>query len=110
MNFTPVLGWYFLSDMARTASWTGVEFFYEFMVNNESSGPYMREVSEEELRIGDVIQLGDGEGIFYHTLLVTEITPSILVAAHSIDAFNRPLTEYRYEAIRFLHVEGVRLF
>ena len=30
MNFTPVYGWYFLSDSRRTASWTGVEFFYNF--------------------------------------------------------------------------------
>ena len=26
MNFTPVYGWYYLSDRERTASWTGVEF------------------------------------------------------------------------------------
>ena len=110
MNYTPVFGWFFRSPDDRTASWTGVEFFYEFMVSNQSSGPYMREVQEGEVQIGDVIQLGNEEGIFYHTLIVTETAPSILVAAHSIDTFNRSLTEYRYDTIRFLHVEGVRLF
>ena len=53
MNFTPTFGWYFVSSSDRSPSWTGVEFFYDFMVNNEGVGPFMREVSRPEVEIGD---------------------------------------------------------
>ncbi len=32
-----------------------------------------------------------------------------LVAAHSDDSFDRPLDTYRYQRIRFLRIEGVRI-
>ena len=86
MNFTPVYGWYYLSASDRTASWTGVEYFYDFIVGNESVGPYAREVDAEEAEPGDVIQLGRYSGDFYHTLVITEVRPVILIAAHSYDA------------------------
>ncbi len=108
MNYTPVYGWYYISSAERTASWTGVEFLYNFLINNESVGPYASEVSEEEAQIGDIIQLGDQSGDFYHTPVITEITPRILVAAHSYDVLDKPLSSYRYAEIRFLHIEGVR--
>ena len=108
MNYTPVYGWYYISSAERTASWTGVEFLYHFLINNESIGPYAREVSEKEAQIGDIIQLGDQNGDFYHTPVITEIEPRILVAAHSYDVLDRPLSSYRYAKIRFLHIEGVR--
>ena len=31
MNFTPVMGWYYRSAADRTASWSGVEYLYEFL-------------------------------------------------------------------------------
>ena len=30
------------------------------------------------------------------------------MSAHSNDVFNRPLSTYEYDRIRYLHVEGVR--
>ena len=39
MNFTAIFGWYYLSDKERTASWTGVEFFYNFMTGNKGPAP-----------------------------------------------------------------------
>ena len=45
MNYTKVLGWYYRSSNDRTASWSGVEYLYKFLVNNSSVGPYAREVS-----------------------------------------------------------------
>ncbi len=57
---------------------------------------------------GDVIQLGDRGGDFYHSLLVTGTTPEILVAAHTFDALDRPLSSYVFRAARFLHIAGVR--
>lgn len=108
MNYTPTFGWYYISSGNRTASWTGVEFLYHFLVNNESVGPYAREVSEDEALPGDIIQFGSRDGSFYHSPVITAITPRILVAAHSYDALDRPLRSYNYARIRFLHIEGVR--
>lgn len=110
MNFTPVFGWYYINSMERTASWTGVEYFYNFMTTNQGVGPYAREVNAGGLDIGDVIQLGRADGTFYHTLIVTGYEDGIyLVSAHSDDAFNRRLDTYRYSRIRFLHIGGIRI-
>ena len=108
MNYTPTFGWYYISSANRTASWTGVEFLYNFLVNNESVGPFAREVPEEEALPGDILQLGSRNGDFYHTPIITSVTPRILVAAHSDDSLDRPLDTYRFAKVRFLHIEGVR--
>ena len=73
MNFTPVYGWYYLSTNRRSASWTGVDYFYNFMIYNEGVGPYGREATVEEAMIGDIIQLQNADGVFYHTLIISKI-------------------------------------
>ena len=109
MNFTPVMGWYYRSSNDRTASWTGVEFLYNFLVNNECIGPYARIVSQREAEPGDIVQLGTASGDFYHSPVITAVTPTILIAAHTYDALDIPLSSYAYEVARFLHIEGVRV-
>ena len=110
MNFTPVFGWYFLSDMARTASWTGVEFFYNFITQNESFGPFGREILPYQAMLGDVIQLGRDDTGYYHSLLIVGFAEdTYLVAAQSEDAFMRPLNTYTYDYARFIHIDGVRV-
>ncbi len=108
MNYEPVFGWFYRSDSDRSAAWTGVPFFYRFLTENEGEGPFATE--RDALEIGDFIQLGPNEGDFYHTLVVVGTEGGeYLVAAHSDDAFLRPLSEYTYERARFLHIEGVRV-
>ena len=108
MNFTPITGWFYRSSYDRTASWSGVGFLYNFLVNNKSVGPYARVVMQDEVQPGDIVQLGRASGEFYHSPVITAISPEILVAAHSYDALDRPLSSYVYDAARFLHIEGVR--
>ena len=108
MNYTPVYGWYYSSLSDRTASWSGVEYLYNFLVANTSVGPYARVVDESEIVPGDIIQLGGADGDFYHTLIVLSTQPQILIAAHTYDALDRPLSTYTYDVARFLHIEGVR--
>ena len=110
MNFTPTFGWYYRSDADRAPAWTGVEFFYNFITANEGVGPFGVEVPEDDAAIGDVIQLGDEDGDYYHTLLVSGFSrrDGILVAAHSDDAFDRPLSSYNYASIRFIKILGAR--
>ncbi len=110
MNYTPVFGWYYLSPGERTASWTGVNFFYNFLTGNENIGPFGREIGREELLPGDVIQLSRERGGYYHSLLVLEKSADeILVAAQSNDVLDRPLSTYQYDSLRYLHIDGVRI-
>ena len=110
MNYTPVYGWYYRSLSDRSASWTGVEYLYNFLISNTSVGPYATEVPQEEIQPGDIIQLGRANGDFYHTLVVTVTSPQILIAAHTYDTLDRPLNTYNYYTARFLHIEGVRVW
>ena len=113
MNYTPVFGWYFISPDDRSASWSGVQFLYDFLTSNERAGPYGVELPLFLAQVGDVIQLSfDGES-FTHTVIITRIilfpTPSsILIAAHSYDALDRPLNTYNYKAVRLIHITGAR--
>lgn len=116
MNFTRVFGWYFKSLSDRAPAWTGVEAFYDFMTGRGDFAPiYLREgpfgytVMREAVELGDVIQLADSEGDFYHTLIVTGFSgQEILVCAHTNDALDRPLSSYT-EAVsaRMIHIVGV---
>lgn len=108
MNYTPVFGWYYRSVEDRAPAWTGVEYLYNFLTTNEGVGPFAREVSEEEVEPGDLLQLGRADGTFYHCPVIVATRPEILVAAHSDDAYGRPLSSYMYDRVRFLHIEGVR--
>ena len=108
MNFTPDFGWYYRNLNDRAPAWTGVEYLYKFLINNKSVGPFARVVAQNEVQVGDLIQLGNRDGSFYHSLIITQTEPYILIAAHTYDAVNRPLFSYTYGNIRFLHIEAVR--
>ena len=96
MNYTPVFGWYYRSANDRTASWTGVEFLYNFLTANDGAGPYAEESPLERLQIGDVIQLGRIGGDFYHSLLAVGFFGNVpLVATHTFDAYALSLIHIR---------------
>ena len=108
MNYTPVFGWYYKSANDRTPSWTGVEYLYNFLINNDGAGPFAEEVPLNKLEIGDIVQLGKATGDFYHSPVVVGFSRGrILVAAHSYDAYNKPLNSYNQQA-RGIHILGVR--
>lgn len=109
MNYTVNIGWYYRTSYDRTASWSSAGYLYEFLVNNRSTGPYAREVTQKETEPGDIVQLGNKEKGYYHSMLITETKPEILVAAHSYDVYNKPLSLYNYDFVRYLHIEGARL-
>ena len=89
MNFTPTFGWYYIDPDQKAPAWTGVPYLYNFLVREEKTGENFR-----------------------HTPVVVSVgwpvTPeNVLVAAHSYDADNRPLSTYSYQDIRFLKIFGV---
>ena len=110
MNYTPTFGWYYISLDDRSPSWTGVEYFYNFMTENTDVGPFGRDAALDEVEIGDVIQLGNDRDGFYHTLIIVGFEgEDPLVAAQTDDAFGRPLSTYSYDFSRFIKILGVRV-
>lgn len=112
MNFVPDFGWYYISANQKSPSWTGVEYLYDFLTRKVLSiGPVGEECGLEELRPGDLLQLSfTGEG-YQHTPVVVAVgrpamPANILVAAHSYDADNRPLSTYNYQKLRGIHITG----
>jgi len=110
MNYTPVFGWYYISLHDRAPSWTDVRLFYNFLTQNNSTGPYAASVSRAALEVGDIVQLGDASGRFYHSLFVMSADNDVLVAAHDDDSLMRPLGSYHYSQIRYLHIIGARKY
>ena len=114
MNYTMDLGWYYQSPTNRAAAWTGVEYFFNFLIGNldgvgDGAGPFAEEVDLSQIQIGDFVQFGRATGDFYHTPIVVGFSQGVpLLAAHTYDAYNRPLTSYRYEKLRGIHILGAR--
>ena len=110
MNYTPTFGWYYISMDERAPAWTGVEYFYNFITNNEGVGPFGKEVSPDEVEVGDVIQLAKNDGGYYHTLIIIGFDgDDPLIAAQTDDALGRALSTYEYDYSRYIKILGVRI-
>lgn len=110
MNYTKDTGWYYNNANNKAPAWTGVGFLYEFLINNKGVGPFGKNTSREELEIGDLIQLSFNGTTFGHTLVVVKNELDTLVATHTFDSFARNLNTYSYNNIRFIHIDGVRVW
>lgn len=113
MNYSRENGWFYINSDNRAPSWTGVNFLREFLLTNLGVAVYGEEVPLSEIRRGDVIQLINSEGRFYHTVFVSAViypvTPeSVFVCAHSDDARNRRLSTYGYSELFPIHIIGAR--
>ena len=113
MNYTPTYGWYYLSGFDKSPSWSGVNYFYDFMTTNTGPGPFGVEVALSDLLPGDIIQLGTDNRKFYHTLVLTGIRQTstrriYFVSAHTKDAYMRRLSTYNYGSIRGIHIIAAR--
>lgn len=116
MNFEKDFGWYYIDPNNKAPAWTGVEYFSRFMTREDASvGPVAVDATISQLEPGDVVQLSfDGEK-WNHSPVVVRLLrqpalwpADVLIAAHSYDSDNRPLSTYDYQSIRFLHFTGVR--
>jgi len=114
MNPTSVTGWYYYNLYSRAPAWTGVEFLYRFLMNNQGLGPVAEETDISMAEPGDIVQLSfDGE-VFAHSPVIVSVgdVPSvsnIFVAAHTYDTDYRPLDSYPYLSLRFLHITHVNV-
>ena len=116
MNFTDTFGWYFRSVNDRAPAWTGVEAFFDFFTGSGDfapvtmrEGPFGYATEREYVSPGDVVQLSNADGDFYHTLMITGISgEEIFVSAHSNDALDRPLSSYvNASGMRYIRIIGV---
>lgn len=113
MDPRETFGWYYVSLHRRAPAWSGVPYLWNYLTSSHERGPYGHAVQPEQLELGDIIQLGDGNGRFYHSLLVTRLqgnplSPSISVTTHDQDAHQRPLSSYIFKEMRCLHIDGVK--
>lgn len=114
MNYTPTFGWYYIGPNDKSPSWTGVEYFYNFMTRRKlSPGPVALDGEIGLIQPGDVVQISFDGVRYAHTPVVVSAPrfptdpDQILIAAHSYDADDRPLSSYAYKKLRFLHITGV---
>ena len=112
MNFTPTFGWYYIDANQKAPAWTGVEYLWNFLTRKTFSVGPVGEVCEiEKLRPGDLVQLSFKGQTYQHSPVVVSVgvpvtLDNVLVAAHSYDALDRPLSTYEFRDIRFLHITG----
>ena len=111
MNYN---NWYYKNANNKSPSWTGVEFLYNFLINNKSIGPHGIKVLQTQIQIGDLIQLSSNGQRFSHSLIVVGIQnlnylSDIYIATHSMDALGRPVSTYNFKKIRFIHINNVQI-
>ncbi len=113
MNYNKVNGWFYINGNNKSPSWSGVEFLYNFLTNNGSVGPYGIDVKQSNIEVGDIAQLSFDGFTFTHSLIIVNVEnpftlSGIKIASHTFDSFNKSISEYDFENIRFVHLQGVR--
>ncbi|HAJ77877.1 MAG TPA: amidase [Clostridiales bacterium] len=110
MNYTH-LGWFYKSLNYRSPSWTGVDEFYSFSMNNNYGLGVKCAVSNlKDIKMGDIVQLQlNNENEFQHTALITKIInednkKNVFITCHSYDAKDKSISSYNYKNIRFLKI------
>ena len=115
MNYSKQNGWYYISGNNKSPSWSGVEFLYNFLTQNKSGGPYGYEVEQDKIELGDIAQLSFDGNKFSHSLVIVKIQDKtdlnqIFISSHTFDSFNKRISEYNFEKIRFIHIEKIRKY
>ena len=97
----------------RSYSWTGVDMFYSYALNNYSDGLVsLTDIPYSYAEKGDIVHVG----AYYqwrHALLVTDVLKNadgslqdIVVASNTADRWNYPLSAYIYTGARLIHFLG----
>ena len=109
MNYNKLKGWYYINLNNRAPSWTSVNFFQNFILNNISVGPFGIEIPKKDIELGDIIQLKQDKR-YNHSLIVTKIKNSeIYISTHSTNELDRPLSSYFYKEIKYIKILGVNI-
>lgn len=106
MNYDSKNGWFYNNGYNKSPSWSGVEYLYKFLVNNKSHGPRGKQVSQNEVEAGDIVQLSFSGNKFEHSLFILDPL-TLSVAAHTYDVLSKKISEYNFAKVRFIHVVDV---
>ena len=65
--------------------------------------------------LGELVPVPEYTRIHEHTLLIVNIEnhfslAGIKIASHTYDSYNKPISEYSFQKVRFVHIEGVRKY
>lgn len=113
MNDTPTFGWYYINANDKAPAWTGVEYLYNFLTRRTPSAGRLQGKSRRSAsgRAISCSSRSTAPGWQHSPVVVAADRPrsyaDILVAAHSADADDRPLSTYEFARARFLHLGGV---
>ena len=108
MNYSNPNGWYYGGVNSRSASFSGVQFLYNFLTDGKKRrGPAARETVLSALLPADIIQLSFDGVNFSHSLFIMQTGGGgPYVATHTFDSFGKSLYAYSYAAARGLHILG----
>ena len=108
MNYDINNGWYYINGNDKSPSWTGVDFLYNFLINNKGYGPQGKEVNISKIEIGDVVQLSFDGRRFSHSCIIVkkgDNNYTTLIAAHTYDVFEKSIADYLSEKQRYIHID-----
>ena len=112
MNYKKDTGWYYINGNNKSPSWSGVQYLYQFLINNKEIGPQAIEINQKEIEVGDLAQLSfNGKG-FAHTLVIVKIENKftlngIKIASHTFNSLDKPISEYHFQKIRWIHIQKI---
>lgn len=114
-------GWYYITEVQHSGSWTDVQQFYNFVTDPSQAiteGPEGYEIPipagytvPPTLMHGDVIQFQwpaplDGDDSWDHSVIVDTISGGMAyVDSHTTDYRREPFSTFNYKAVRFIHIE-----
>lgn len=112
MNYNKQNGWYYINGNNKSPSWSGVNFLYNFLIQNNGVGPHGVKIEQKGVKIGDIVQLSFDGIRFVHSVVIVGIEnvddiSKIFIAAHTNDTYNRSLITYGASKVRFTHITGV---
>lgn len=112
MNYAKDIGWYYINGNNKSPSWSGVEYLYQFLVNNKDIGPQAIETTQNKIEEGDLAQISFNGKQFSHTLMIVKIEnkfvmSGIQIASHTFDSIDKPISEYDFQKIRWIHIQRV---
>ena len=112
MNYNKQNGWYYINGNNKSPSWSGVNFLYNFLIQNKGVGPHGIKSNQDGIKLGDIVQLSFDGIKFEHSVVIVRIENTldlsgIFIAAHTNDAYNRQLSSYGASLLRFVHITDV---
>jgi len=103
------------SSYGRSASWSSVESFRDYVVNNRGGAGLVAVIDAPYFSgaEGDVLQMGAGDDRWKHTVIITGLvkdeygkTVDYLVNSNTADLRNYPAGAYTYTDLSLVHIVG----